>query len=137
MGTSLRSPLLFLLLLLGLALPALSQNCSKLKPCATGCCSKFGYCGTGDDFCGKDCVDTCDFRLGCDKENPCKTGCCSKFGFCGLGPDCKSHGHHAERRVADNLQIVQKRIALLDVIASLTATLDMVKLVMLKWKPAP
>lgn len=75
-------------LLLFLAGYVIAQDCSKLKPCATGCCSKFGYCGTGDDFCGKNCVDTCDFRLGCDANNPCKSGCCSKFGFCGLGPDC-------------------------------------------------
>ncbi|CAG8171739.1 unnamed protein product [Penicillium salamii] len=63
------------------------QDCSKSNPCATGCCSKHGYCGTGDEFCGADCVDTCDYKLDCDAKNPCAQGCCNKFGFCGLGPD--------------------------------------------------
>ncbi|CAG8390683.1 unnamed protein product [Penicillium salamii] len=65
------------------------QTCSKSNPCATGCCSKHGYCGTGNEFYGADCVDTCDYKLDCDANNPCAQGCCNKFGFYGLGPDCK------------------------------------------------
>ncbi|TGO52579.1 hypothetical protein BOTNAR_0319g00080 [Botryotinia narcissicola] len=67
---------------------AMAQECSATSLCATGCCSEFGFCGTGDDHCGKNCLSTCDYKLGCDVNNPCPSGkgCCSKFGFCGLGP---------------------------------------------------
>ncbi|KAF7899408.1 hypothetical protein EAE99_012329 [Botrytis elliptica] len=67
----------------------MAQECSATSLCATGCCSEFGFCGTGDDHCGKDCLSTCDYKLGCDVNNPCPSGkgCCSKFGFCGLGPN--------------------------------------------------
>jgi chitinase len=91
--------LIFLLVLF--VFQAVAQDCSKDNPCATGCCSKHGYCGTGDDFCGTDCVDTCDYKLGCDASNPCEQGCCNKFGFCGLGPDCECHlssVYYPERR---------------------------------------
>lgn len=38
--------------LLALALSAAAQNCG----CASGlCCSRFGYCGTGEDYCGAGC----------------------------------------------------------------------------------
>lgn len=71
---------------------AMAQECSATSLCATGCCSEFGFCGTGDDHCGKNCLSTCDYKLGCDVNNPCPSGkgCCSKFGFCGHGPVCKS-----------------------------------------------
>ncbi|KAF7183510.1 hypothetical protein CNMCM7691_003789 [Aspergillus felis] len=83
--------LLYLLLLFVLQVAA--QNCSKENPCAAGCCSKYGYCGTGDEFCGEGCVDTCDYKLGCDASNPCKTGCCNKFGFLlGLTRNCTDCG---------------------------------------------
>ncbi|KFY66883.1 hypothetical protein V496_01886 [Pseudogymnoascus sp. VKM F-4515 (FW-2607)] len=62
-------------------------DCSKTKPCASGCCSQFGFCGVGDEFCGAGCLSSCDFQLGCDAKRPCASGCCNKFGFCGLGPD--------------------------------------------------
>ncbi|KAK4238206.1 killer toxin subunits alpha/beta [Achaetomium macrosporum] len=69
-------------------LPAAAQECSATKKCATGCCSKFGFCGTDEEHCGEGCLSTCDFRLGCDAQNPCADGtCCSKFGFCGFGKD--------------------------------------------------
>ncbi|CAG8061960.1 unnamed protein product [Penicillium olsonii] len=90
MGTSVSSRLgriLALFILCLLIIQAAGQDCSKDISCATGCCSKNGYCGTGDDFCGADCVGTCDYKLGCDANNPCERGCCNKFGFCGLGPD--------------------------------------------------
>ncbi|KAF7171570.1 hypothetical protein CNMCM5623_003945 [Aspergillus felis] len=80
--------ILILAVLLFSVLPALAQNCSKDNPCATGCCSTSGWCGTSEEHCGAgNCVDTCDYKLECDANNPCKTGCCSKAGFCGLGPD--------------------------------------------------
>ncbi|KAL3457177.1 glycoside hydrolase family 18 protein [Aspergillus heterothallicus] len=72
---------------LTLILSASAQDCSRENPCATGCCSQHGYCGTGDEFCGEGCVDTCDYKMECDANNPCASGCCNKFGFCGLGPD--------------------------------------------------
>ncbi|KAL4744802.1 hypothetical protein BDW72DRAFT_199248 [Aspergillus terricola var. indicus] len=64
-----------------------AQDCSALNLCATGCCNKFGYCGVGDDYCGADCVSTCDYLSECDASRPCATGCCNKYGYCGLGPD--------------------------------------------------
>lgn len=78
---------LTLLLLASFFILSVAQECSESIPCKTGCCSKWGHCGWGDDFCGKGCVNSCDARKDCDEKNPCKFGCCSKFGFCGLGKD--------------------------------------------------
>ncbi|RAK99304.1 class V chitinase [Aspergillus ibericus CBS 121593] len=66
-----------------------AQGCSASNPCATGCCSKYGYCGTGEDHCGADCVANCDYEstAECSATKPCAEGCCSKFGICGYGPD--------------------------------------------------
>ncbi|KAL4795046.1 glycoside hydrolase superfamily [Aspergillus venezuelensis] len=64
-----------------LALSVLGEECSKDKPCATGCCSQHGFCGTTPDHCGEGCLANCDFKLDCDANNPCEVGCCSKFGF--------------------------------------------------------
>ncbi|KAL2802725.1 glycoside hydrolase superfamily [Aspergillus granulosus] len=85
----LRGPasLQILLFVFILALSTSAQHCSKENPCATGCCSQQGYCGTGDEFCGEGCVDTCDYKMECDANNPCASGCCNKFGFCGFGPN--------------------------------------------------
>lgn len=77
----------FLFLLLTLYSVALGQQCSVSVPCEVGCCSKFGNCGWGEDFCGSGCVASCDAKRECDKDRPCKFGCCSKHGFCGLGGD--------------------------------------------------
>ncbi|RAL06586.1 class V chitinase [Aspergillus homomorphus CBS 101889] len=65
------------------------QDCSAANPCATGCCSKHGYCGTGETYCGADCVANCDYEstAQCSATKPCAEGCCSKFGICGYGPD--------------------------------------------------
>ncbi|QUC21794.1 uncharacterized protein UV8b_06035 [Ustilaginoidea virens] len=77
-----------LLSLLYTVLPVAGQECSAIKKCATGCCSKFGFCGTSKDHCGDGCLSTCDFKLGCDADRPCADEtCCSKFGFCGFGKD--------------------------------------------------
>ncbi|TPR05868.1 hypothetical protein CAN33_0011610 [Aspergillus niger] len=67
----------------------LAQSCSASNPCATGCCSKYGYCGTGEDHCGADCIANCDYEATteCSAIKPCAEGCCSKFGVCGYGPD--------------------------------------------------
>ncbi|KAH8883396.1 glycoside hydrolase, partial [Thozetella sp. PMI_491] len=87
-----RSVLILTLVALWLCLfsvPAAAQDCSATKLCATGCCSKFGFCGTGDDHCGDGCQSTCDYQpppTDCSASQPCADGsCCSKFGFCGLG----------------------------------------------------
>ncbi|RPA79579.1 glycoside hydrolase [Ascobolus immersus RN42] len=90
MGSFLLKGIFALLVVLFYAVSlTVAQDCSAVNQCATGCCSKFGYCGVGDEFCSKEnCVANCDFKLGCDAKNPCKGGeCCSKHGFCGLGPD--------------------------------------------------
>ncbi|KAE8378083.1 glycoside hydrolase superfamily [Aspergillus bertholletiae] len=46
-----------LLLTLGLVtvFPVQAQDFNTINSCATGCCSKSGYCGVGDGYCGADC----------------------------------------------------------------------------------
>ncbi|KAI9371140.1 hypothetical protein BJX61DRAFT_548473 [Aspergillus egyptiacus] len=76
--------------LIGFPPQASAQDCSASNPCATGCCSVYGYCGTGEDYCGENvCVGNCDYTevTQCNKDKPCELGCCSKFGVCGMGPD--------------------------------------------------
>lgn len=57
-------------------------NCATNADCGTGaCCSKYGYCGTGSDYCGT--------QTNCGNTGaPCAAGqCCSQYGYCGTGPD--------------------------------------------------
>ncbi|KAK1145844.1 hypothetical protein N8T08_003790 [Aspergillus melleus] len=69
-------------------------ECDENKHCSIGCCSKFGVCGLGPDYCGKkNCVSTCDAKSECDpgdwgsayaESSKCPLNvCCSKYGFCG------------------------------------------------------
>lgn len=70
------------------------QTCSKDTPCTTkACCSKWGNCGYGPDFCENGCLNACDTKPECGqyaeegkKECPLKV-CCSQFGFCGTTED--------------------------------------------------
>ncbi|KAL3427963.1 LysM domain-containing protein [Phlyctema vagabunda] len=84
--------------------------------CATGCCSAFGYCGTGPDYCEVDCSPEFSQNGACRASEAssivevlpsatptngptppicgplaggavCGSGCCSSFGYCGVGPD--------------------------------------------------
>ncbi|KAK1532412.1 glycosylhydrolase family 18-9 [Colletotrichum costaricense] len=74
-----------------------APECSATQLCPIGCCSKYGVCGTGPDYCGTDCVSTCDFKADCNpgwddpkwsKAETCPLNvCCSKFGFCGTTKD--------------------------------------------------
>ncbi|GME48568.1 hypothetical protein CNMCM5793_006895 [Neofusicoccum parvum] len=86
---------LYLLLFLSFSLPVFSQGCSAAAPCASGCCSKFGFCGLGPEYCDESvCVANCDEKAYCDPgnyttkfaevENCPLNVCCSKWGFCGL-----------------------------------------------------
>eukprot|EP00835_Amoeboradix_gromovi_P005535 NODE_529_length_7157_cov_0.524795.p2 type:complete len:401 gc:universal NODE_529_length_7157_cov_0.524795:4325-3123(-) len=52
--------------------------------CPTGyCCSQYGYCGTGTEYCGPLSDGTCG-PLNANKV--CPSGqCCSQFGYCGIG----------------------------------------------------
>lgn len=87
-----------LLFLLGLGVFAnpLSHS-SASKPCKLGCCSKYGVCGLGPDFCGgSNCTSSCDQKSECDpgwgaqwstKQKCPLNVCCSKFGFCGTTKD--------------------------------------------------
>jgi len=69
--------------------------------CPSGkCCSKYGWCGTGDNFCSisfgcqsefGDCTDKTpnpsDIKCG-EKDGQCPSGlCCNKDGYCGNGDD--------------------------------------------------
>ncbi|KAL6401100.1 hypothetical protein AUP68_16824 [Ilyonectria robusta] len=88
---------LFLILQL-LSLTVSAADCSKTKLCATGCCSKDGFCGTTSAHCGTGCLSTCDWKPApteCSAKKLCATGCCSKDGFCGTtsahcGSGCQS-----------------------------------------------
>lgn len=57
-------------------------NCRSSSDCGGGmCCSQYGYCGTGADYCGSSgvCGNT---------GGPCAPGlCCSQYGYCGSGPE--------------------------------------------------
>lgn len=70
----------------------LSQHCSRSKPCETeACCSKWGNCGYGPDFCENGCQSKCDAKPECGKwaqEADCPLRvCCSKWGFCGTSEE--------------------------------------------------
>jgi len=80
---------LLIIALFGVSL-VLAQNCG----CAGGlCCSQWGYCGTGDAFCGAGCREGCGGNNGGNNNGNsggcnCAPGlCCSKWGYCGTGPD--------------------------------------------------
>lgn len=51
------------------AFPASDSTCSASKKCKVGCCSKFGSCGFGPDFCGpKVCIPGCDAKAECGSK---------------------------------------------------------------------
>src|SRR6266487_3525695 len=67
-------------------------ECSASNPCkVNACCSKFGHCGFGPDFCGTGCQAMCDAKPECGQysDDPiCPLNvCCSKFGYCGTTSD--------------------------------------------------
>lgn len=70
--------------------PQQGATCDTENLCESGCCSKLGNCGFGDEFCKPDvCIGTCNATAECGKwaETPGKecplNVCCSKWGFCG------------------------------------------------------
>ncbi|KAJ0418206.1 glycoside hydrolase superfamily [Aspergillus carlsbadensis] len=78
-------PFFILFLLISNSLLASCQNCSKDNPCATGCCSKDGWCGTTEEHCGEGNSQSSSSTAGycghgpefCAPEN-CVSGCESK-----------------------------------------------------------
>ncbi|UJR26443.1 hypothetical protein I4U23_007773 [Adineta vaga] len=65
-------------------------NKRELGTCAaTGCpsdkcCSQFGWCGTGDAYCGGGCQSGLCYANTCNVKRSCPTGkCCSQYGWCG------------------------------------------------------
>ena len=69
-----------------------SNACSETSPCPNGaCCSQWGNCGYGPDFCGTGCLSNCDAKAECGqfgKAEKCPLNvCCSEFGFCGTTED--------------------------------------------------
>jgi len=61
-----------------------STECGDLiGGCGPGfCCSEWGYCGTGPEYCGSGGPGAC------GSGPPCPQGlCCSQWGYCGTGPD--------------------------------------------------
>jgi hypothetical protein len=66
--------------------------------CGNECCSGWGYCGKGEDYCGDTEINMgndSETMCGIDDKGTCKTDsdccggseCCSEFGFCGKGED--------------------------------------------------
>ncbi|UJR08796.1 hypothetical protein I4U23_013052 [Adineta vaga] len=55
------------------------------------CCSKWGNCGYGPDFCGGNCLSNCQAKSECGKYGKVEkcplNVCCSEFGFCGTTED--------------------------------------------------
>ncbi|SCO82657.1 related to chitinase [Fusarium oxysporum] len=54
------------ILVLGVIVAA-ADECSASKSCEIGCCSKYGFCGLGPNFCStKVCVNNCERKAECD-----------------------------------------------------------------------
>ena len=72
--------------------PTVNKSCQQAK-----CCSQWGYCGTGPEYCGQGCqadYGQCNaqdemFHDGeCGPDHSCPPDlCCSQWGYCGLGVD--------------------------------------------------
>ncbi|CAF2912024.1 unnamed protein product [Rotaria sp. Silwood2] len=68
------------------------QTCSKTQQCTNkACCSKYGNCGYGPDFCGQGCLSNCNAKAECGQygvQKLCPLNvCCSQYGFCGTTSD--------------------------------------------------
>ncbi|CAK7230765.1 hypothetical protein SCUCBS95973_007682 [Sporothrix curviconia] len=74
--------------------PATAAECSATQPCPIGCCSKWGNCGLGPDYCAPtNCIASCGAKSECDpggwgltyaNATACPLNvCCSAYGFCG------------------------------------------------------
>jgi len=100
-------------LLIALFASTIAAKCGPgYGSCSNGqCCSKYGYCGTTEDYCGSGCqagygncnsssnnspsasvVISTDGRCGIGFNTKCPNGyCCSKYGYCGTSSDhCNS-----------------------------------------------
>ncbi|KAL3473172.1 hypothetical protein BJX99DRAFT_272425 [Aspergillus californicus] len=100
--------------------PGGGGECSADIPCKVGCCSKYGNCGFGEEYCStkQGCANNCGLKSECDsgwglewaESKTCPLNvCCSKFGFCGTTeefcgeddgfdrPSCDVDGHRIER----------------------------------------
>lgn len=81
-------------------------TCSKTSPCPNGaCCSKWGNCGYGPDFCGTGCLSNCNAKSECGKygkREKCPLNvCCSQFGFCGTTDDFCSTAKKCQNNCGD------------------------------------
>lgn len=77
-----------------MALLARAGECTSNANCPAGsCCSQYGYCGTGSDYCNGSTPPPTTSNCG-NTGAPCASGqCCSQYGYCGTGPDyCGSSG---------------------------------------------
>ncbi|CAF2505200.1 unnamed protein product [Rotaria sp. Silwood2] len=68
------------------------QTCSATQECTNkACCSKFGNCGYGPNFCGTGCLSNCNAKAECGQygvQKLCPLNvCCSQYGFCGTTSD--------------------------------------------------
>ncbi|KAK8189685.1 hypothetical protein BKA81DRAFT_275546, partial [Phyllosticta paracitricarpa] len=71
-----------------------NQTCANAP--SGPCCSRYGYCGTGSDFCGAGCqssfgqcwTNTTSSSVGASTCANAPSGrCCSQYGYCGSGND--------------------------------------------------
>ena len=98
--------ILLLLILLYYIASVYSSTCSKTSPCANeACCSQWGNCGYGPDFCGDKCLSNCDAKSECGKygkSEKCPLNvCCSEFGFCGTTEDFCSKAKKCQNNCGD------------------------------------
>ena len=96
----------FLLILLHCSSFVYSSTCSKTSPCSNGaCCSRWGNCGYGPDFCGTDCLSNCNAKSECGKYGKVEkcplNVCCSQFGFCGTTEDFCSTAKKCQNNCED------------------------------------
>lgn len=63
-------------------------SCDVSRPCPRGlCCSAWGWCGTGELYCGPPPDPNVLPDGKCDAKHHCAKGfCCSRWGYCGTGP---------------------------------------------------
>lgn len=97
---------LILLLFSNNILIVYSSTCSKTSPCSNGaCCSQWGNCGYGPDFCGDKCLSNCDAKSECGKygkTEKCPLNvCCSQYGFCGTTDDFCTEANKCENNCGE------------------------------------
>ncbi|KAL4802540.1 glycoside hydrolase superfamily [Aspergillus unguis] len=70
-----------------------AAECTGTKPCPSGCCSKYGFCGFTSEYCGAGCLSTCNAVPGVSKAPAGGGGEDDTFDR----PSCDIASHRIER----------------------------------------